>query len=263
MATLSRRQLYDLVWSKPMRDAAAEIGISDVGLKKVCVRYRVPVPPQGYWNKVHAGQKPAKILFREVSDPQLSRVRIEGSSYNPPPEVKKAIEEAKARESAPEKKIEVAVAPPTLPAAVRLAAALKKNKLAEGNLVSSSDPIAARKQRRAEHERREREWQLRQQREAEAQARAELETARVEFLGERLAAFDEMNRLDRFLARLASAPQSGEPPARFAAFVQWAEQRVQQLRRQWSAEALHETLADSTLFGPNFEPPLPYAWKGT
>ena len=29
-------------------DAAAEIGISDVGLKKVCDRHRVPVPPQGY-----------------------------------------------------------------------------------------------------------------------------------------------------------------------------------------------------------------------
>jgi hypothetical protein len=47
MTTLARKQLYDLIWSKPMRDAAAEIGISDVGLKKVCVRHRVPVPPQG------------------------------------------------------------------------------------------------------------------------------------------------------------------------------------------------------------------------
>jgi len=28
---MTRKQLYDLIWSKPMRDAAAEIGISDVG----------------------------------------------------------------------------------------------------------------------------------------------------------------------------------------------------------------------------------------
>ena len=68
MTIMTRRQLYDLIWSKPMRDAAAEIAISDVGLKKVCVRHRVPVPPQGYWNKVHAGQTPAKAIFRDVTD---------------------------------------------------------------------------------------------------------------------------------------------------------------------------------------------------
>ena len=64
MTTMTRKQLYELIWCKPMRDAAAEIGISDVGLKKVCDRHRVPVPPQGYWNKVHAGQSPPKAIFR-------------------------------------------------------------------------------------------------------------------------------------------------------------------------------------------------------
>jgi len=35
-----------------MRDAAVEIGFSDVGLKKVSACHRVPVPPQSYWNKI-------------------------------------------------------------------------------------------------------------------------------------------------------------------------------------------------------------------
>jgi hypothetical protein len=109
-----------------MRDAAAETGISDVGLKKVCDRHRVPVPPQGYWNKVHAGQSPPKAIFREVDDPRVNRVEIVGSSYNPPPEVKKVLIEAKAQEKEPAKKIEVPnAALPTLPAAVRLAASRK------------------------------------------------------------------------------------------------------------------------------------------
>lgn len=43
----TRRELYDLVWSKPMRDLAAELGISDVGLAKVCDRHRVPKPERG------------------------------------------------------------------------------------------------------------------------------------------------------------------------------------------------------------------------
>lgn len=141
MTIMTRRQLYDLIWSKPMREAAAEIGISDVGLKKVCVRHRVPVPPQGHWNKVHAGQKLPKAIFREVNDARLNRVEIAGASYNPPPEVKKALVEAKARERAPDKKIHAPpIAPPTLPAAVRLAAALKKSKQDDRGLVHASDP---------------------------------------------------------------------------------------------------------------------------
>ena len=34
----SREQLLDLVWSAPMRSVAAELGLSDVGLKKAVVR---------------------------------------------------------------------------------------------------------------------------------------------------------------------------------------------------------------------------------
>lgn len=57
MKEITREQLYELVWSKPMRDAAATIPMSDVGLKKTCRRNGVPVPPQGYWNKVRAGHR--------------------------------------------------------------------------------------------------------------------------------------------------------------------------------------------------------------
>ncbi|RVT97672.1 hypothetical protein EOD42_07605 [Rhodovarius crocodyli] len=53
---MTREELHALVWAKPMRTAAAERGISDVALAKQCRRAGVPVPPRGYWNKVHAGK---------------------------------------------------------------------------------------------------------------------------------------------------------------------------------------------------------------
>jgi hypothetical protein len=40
-----------------MRDAAKKLGLSDNGLRKHCMKAFVPLPPQGHWNKVHAGQK--------------------------------------------------------------------------------------------------------------------------------------------------------------------------------------------------------------
>lgn len=54
---LSRRQLYDLVWSEPLRSLSARFGISDVALKKTCQRARIPTPERGYWAKKEGGQK--------------------------------------------------------------------------------------------------------------------------------------------------------------------------------------------------------------
>lgn len=39
-----------------MRDLAARIGISDVGLKKLLRSHGIAAPPQGHWNRVHAGK---------------------------------------------------------------------------------------------------------------------------------------------------------------------------------------------------------------
>ena len=44
-----RQDLYDAVWSAPLRDAAKRFGVSDVALKKICVRLQVPTPKRGYW----------------------------------------------------------------------------------------------------------------------------------------------------------------------------------------------------------------------
>jgi hypothetical protein len=56
--TVSREDLYELVWSKPMRELAKDFGISDVALAKRCRRLAIPVPGRGYWARVDAGQKP-------------------------------------------------------------------------------------------------------------------------------------------------------------------------------------------------------------
>jgi len=57
---LTRNDLYDLVWQKPITEVAKEYGLSDRGLSKLCERYGIPVPPRGYWSKIQNGHK-AKI----------------------------------------------------------------------------------------------------------------------------------------------------------------------------------------------------------
>lgn len=47
----SDEDLKKLVWSKPMMHAAAELGVSDVALKKRCVKLGIPLPKRGHWLK--------------------------------------------------------------------------------------------------------------------------------------------------------------------------------------------------------------------
>ena len=57
--TITRDELYDLVWSTPMRSVARTLGVSDVYLARVCASLDVPHPKRGYWAKRAAGQAPA------------------------------------------------------------------------------------------------------------------------------------------------------------------------------------------------------------
>jgi hypothetical protein len=55
----TRQELYDLVWATPMVKLAREFGLSDVGLRKTCVKHEIPTPSLGYWTKLNFG-KPVK-----------------------------------------------------------------------------------------------------------------------------------------------------------------------------------------------------------
>lgn len=54
---LSRRRLYGKVWETPMIRLAADLGVSDVGLRKACIRHDIPVPPRGHWARLTAGHQ--------------------------------------------------------------------------------------------------------------------------------------------------------------------------------------------------------------
>jgi hypothetical protein len=59
LAQYNRAELYEKVWSEPMRILAQQYGVSDVYLARVCRSLRIPLPGLGYWAKKGAG-KPTK-----------------------------------------------------------------------------------------------------------------------------------------------------------------------------------------------------------
>lgn len=59
--TLSRKELYDYVWSKPISTLSKEFDLSDLELRKICKEYQIPLPFQGHWSKLKFS-KPVTII---------------------------------------------------------------------------------------------------------------------------------------------------------------------------------------------------------
>jgi hypothetical protein len=79
-STWNRQELYEKVWQFPLRKLAAEYGISDVGLAKVCRKLIIPLPGLGHWTKIACGHTIARpplpavenapVLVRQIREPK-------------------------------------------------------------------------------------------------------------------------------------------------------------------------------------------------
>lgn len=87
---LSRKELYDLVWQESMLSLSKRYNISNVGLRKMCIRMEIPVPPSGYWTKVQFGKKvkktalPANYIGEETVKLQLRDENNPAADRNSP-----------------------------------------------------------------------------------------------------------------------------------------------------------------------------------
>ena len=67
--TYNREKLYKEVWANPVVKVAAQYGVSDVAIHKICKKLNVPTPPLGYWAKVSAGAKVPKTPLPKANGP--------------------------------------------------------------------------------------------------------------------------------------------------------------------------------------------------
>jgi|ERR1700733_15179337 len=74
--TLTRAELYERVWTTPMRTLAKEFGLSDVGLAKLCHRHDIPTPGLGHWRLVETGHAPSRVPLPSVESSNSERITI-------------------------------------------------------------------------------------------------------------------------------------------------------------------------------------------
>lgn len=95
MRWISRTELFEDAWSRPMLRIAEDYGVSSTALKKTCDRHEIPTPPRGHWAKLEVGRGEPRPQLSPASDPHLERIRIVGGP-NLPASVKEAQAAAKA-----------------------------------------------------------------------------------------------------------------------------------------------------------------------
>jgi hypothetical protein len=104
-----------LVWSRPMTKVAEDLGISDVALKKICDKHRVPTPPRGYWAKKDAGKPTKQTQFHNTADPQHDHIVIHGSRNNLAPAVREVLNQERGRRKSKPRAASPAEFGPTAP----------------------------------------------------------------------------------------------------------------------------------------------------
>ena len=57
LKSLSRKELYNLVWKKPIMQIAKEYGLSDRGLGKLCENMAYQLHQEGIGQKLHLDKK--------------------------------------------------------------------------------------------------------------------------------------------------------------------------------------------------------------
>jgi hypothetical protein len=83
---LSREELYTQVWCTPLTRLAPKYGLSDSGLRKVCIKHKIPLPKSGHWAKIRHGKKSPKPDLPTISDNEnlLSTIIISKSKSKYP-----------------------------------------------------------------------------------------------------------------------------------------------------------------------------------
>jgi hypothetical protein len=73
---LDRAALFERVWSEPVEKLAKGWGLSGRGLSKACQRLQIPVPPRGFWAKVHGGQRIRRPRLPELQPGEAEEIII-------------------------------------------------------------------------------------------------------------------------------------------------------------------------------------------
>ena len=94
MKTITRQDIYDLVWFKPIREVSIQLNIKATLIKGICQSHKIPVPMLGHWTKLEFNKESPVYPF--IEDDQLDDT-IDLTGYLTKPKVKPVIKEVEIK----------------------------------------------------------------------------------------------------------------------------------------------------------------------
>lgn len=77
--TYSRQELLDIIWSKPTREVAEDIGVSTAAISTYCKENDIPAPPRGHWLRAE-GKRVKKPSLPPRGIGKRDTIRVGGSN---------------------------------------------------------------------------------------------------------------------------------------------------------------------------------------
>lgn len=97
---ISRRELFDRIWSKPMTRNAEELGTTTLRLSSLAKKLGLPLPRAGHWMKKEVGKAPPTPDY--PSDPLLDAAEHQLTPAPPPSIRKRALPTQNSKASSPD-----------------------------------------------------------------------------------------------------------------------------------------------------------------
>ena len=63
-----REALYEEVWSEPLTKLGKKYGLSDNGVRKICIALNIPLPKAGHWARIAAGHQVPRVPLPKDSE---------------------------------------------------------------------------------------------------------------------------------------------------------------------------------------------------
>lgn len=81
---ITREELYELVWSKPMLQVASQFEVSSSYMARICAALNVPRPEPGYWAKKAVGKAPPQESLLDALPGELTSWSRDEALPTPP-----------------------------------------------------------------------------------------------------------------------------------------------------------------------------------
>jgi hypothetical protein len=82
---LTRKELYDIVWSTTLTKLTQQYAYTNEGIKKLCKQFEIPMPDASYWSKLKFNKKIKKEKLNPIFggvDKIVLTIREDGNSIN-------------------------------------------------------------------------------------------------------------------------------------------------------------------------------------